>query len=188
MGISIITKTAALAFLAASCASTQTLAWDFEDPSFPGWTQPGNAFAGQPFCKRARDAEMPSARFADSRLGGDFWQGLDYPLGQHGNCLVTSLLKTADPGPWSLTSPEFALPPDAPFLSFLIGGTNDAAHQRLELQVRRGDAWETTFTATGSGAEQLRQEVVEIPKRDFQALFGSAEAYLEMWERVERAK
>jgi hypothetical protein len=29
---------------------------------------------------------------------------------------------------------------------------------------------------------------VEMPKRDFQALFGSAEAYLQMWERVERAK
>jgi len=27
-----------------------------------------------------------------------------------------------------------------------------------------------------------------MPKGDFQALFGSAEAYLEMWERVERAK
>ncbi len=29
---------------------------------------------------------------------------------------------------------------------------------------------------------------VEMPKRDLQALFGSAEAYLEMWEKVERAK
>ena len=29
---------------------------------------------------------------------------------------------------------------------------------------------------------------VEVPKRDLPALFGSAEAYLEMWEKVERAK
>jgi microsomal dipeptidase-like Zn-dependent dipeptidase len=29
---------------------------------------------------------------------------------------------------------------------------------------------------------------VEMPKRDLQAFFGSAEAYLEMWERVERAQ
>ena len=29
---------------------------------------------------------------------------------------------------------------------------------------------------------------VEMPKHDLQALFGSAEAYLEMWERVEQAK
>jgi microsomal dipeptidase-like Zn-dependent dipeptidase len=29
---------------------------------------------------------------------------------------------------------------------------------------------------------------VKMPDRDFQALFGSAEAYLQMWERVERAK
>ena len=154
---------AALALVAAFGAGAQTLTWDFEDGAFRGWTQTGKAFAGQPFCKRARDAEMPSERFADSRLGGDYWQGLDYPLGQHGNCVVTSLLKIADAEPWSLTSPEFALPPDSPFLSFLIGGTNDAAHQRIELQVRRDGAWETAYSATGSGGEQLRQEVVEIP-------------------------
>src|SRR5271157_5832503 len=163
MEILVNTKTAVLAFMAASCACAQALTWDFEDNALRGWTQTGNAFAGQPFCKRAGDAEMPSERFADSRLGGDYWQGLEYPLGQHGNCLVTSLLKIADAEPWSLTSPEFALPRDAPFLSFLIGGTNDAAHQRVELQVRRDGAWETTYSATGSGGEQMRQEVVEIP-------------------------
>jgi len=163
MEISDHIRTLALALVTASCACAQTPTWDFEDGAFRGWTQTGNAFAGQPFCKRARDAEMPSERFADSRLGGDYWQGLEYPLGQHGNCLVTSLLKIANAGPWSLTSPEFALPRDAPFLSFLIGGTNDVAHQRIDLQVRRDGAWETTYSATGSGGEQLRQEVVEIP-------------------------
>jgi microsomal dipeptidase-like Zn-dependent dipeptidase len=149
--------------VAVFCASGQTLTWDFEDGAFSGWTQTGKAFAGQPFCKRADDSEMPSARFADSRLGGDYWQGLEYPLGQHGNCVVTSLLKTADAEPWSLTSPEFALPAGAPFLSFLIGGTNNAAHQRIELQVRRDGAWETVYSATGDGGEQLRQEVFEVP-------------------------
>ena len=29
---------------------------------------------------------------------------------------------------------------------------------------------------------------VEMPTRDFQALFQSAEAYLEMWEKVEHGK
>jgi microsomal dipeptidase-like Zn-dependent dipeptidase len=159
-------RAAALALVAAFCASGQTLTWDFEDGAFRGWTQTGKAFAGQPLCKGHGDAEMPSDRFADSRLGGDYWQGLDYPLGQHGNCVVTSLLKIADAEPWSLTSPDFTLPPDAPFLSFLIGGTNDAAHQRIELQVRRDGAWETAYSATGSGGEQLRQEVVEIPARN----------------------
>jgi microsomal dipeptidase-like Zn-dependent dipeptidase len=159
-------KTAALAFAAAFCCNAQPLTWDFEDGDLPGWTQTGNAFAGQPFCKGADDAEMPSDRFADRRLGGDYWQGLEYPLGQHGNCIVTSLLKIAGPEPWSLTSPQFVLPSSAPFLSFLIGGANDAAHQRIELQVRRNGAWETVYSATGSGGEQLRQAVAEIPAQD----------------------
>jgi len=159
-------KPAALALIVASCACGQPLTWDFEDNSFRGWTETGKALTLQPLCKGAHDAEMPSTRFADSRLGGDYWQGLEYPLGQHGNCTVTSLLKIADVAPWSLTSPEFPLPHDAPFLSFLIGGTNDAAHERLELQVQRGGTWETTYNATGSGGEQLRQVVVEIPAAD----------------------
>jgi microsomal dipeptidase-like Zn-dependent dipeptidase len=159
-------KTAALTLLAAFCGNAQAIAWDFEEPAFPGWTQTGKAFAGQPFCKRPRDSQMPSTRFADSRLGGDYWQGLDYPLGQHGNCIVTSLLKAPDAEPWSLTSPEFALPAGAPFLSFLIGGTNAPAHERVELQVRRGADWETAYRATGSGGEQLRQEVFEVSAAD----------------------
>ena len=99
-------------------------------------------------------------------LGGDYWQGLAYPLGQHGNCVVTSLLKIPDTEPWSLTSPEFTVSADARFLSFLIGGTNDPAHQRAEFQVRRSGAWQSVYNATGSGGEQLRQEVLEIPEAD----------------------
>jgi microsomal dipeptidase-like Zn-dependent dipeptidase len=106
---------------------------------------------------------MRSDHFADRRLGGDYWQGLEYALGQHGNCVVTSSLKIPDPEPWSLTSPEFALPSNAPFLSFLIGGADSSAHQRVELQMRRDAAWETVYSATGNGGEQLRQEVFEVP-------------------------
>lgn len=105
---------AALTFLTSFSANAQTLTWDFEDGAFQGWTQTGNAFAGQPLCKRADKPEMPSERFADRRLGGDYWQGLDYPLGQHGNCVVTSLQKAPDAEPSTLTSPEFVPPADAP--------------------------------------------------------------------------
>jgi microsomal dipeptidase-like Zn-dependent dipeptidase len=161
--ISHMVKIPALVLIAAFCAVGQTLTWDFEDAALGGWTQTGEAFAGQPFCKPAGHAEMPSDRFADSHLRGDYWQGLEYPLGQHGNCVVTTVLKTAGAGPSSLTSPEFTLPAAAPFLSFRIGGTGSAAHQRLELQVRRGDAWETAYSATGGGGEQLRQEVFPVP-------------------------
>ena len=164
--ISHMIKTVALALVAAFCAAGQTLTWDFEDAALSGWTQTGNAFVGQPFCKPTGHAEMPSGRFADSRLRGDYWQGLEYPLGQHGNCVVTSLLKTAPAESSTLTSPEFTLPASAPFLCFLIGGANSAAHQRLELQVRRGEAWETAYSATGSGGEQLRQEVFAVPANE----------------------
>jgi len=156
-------KVAALAFVIAFCASAQAPPWDFETNPFQGWTQTGNAFAGQPVCKRDQDAQMRSDHFADHRLGGDYWQGLEYPLGQHGNCVVTSSVKAATFEPWSLTSPEFALPAAAAFLSFLIGGTNNAAHQHVDLQVQRAGAWETIHSATGNGGEQLRQEVFEIP-------------------------
>ena len=105
--------------------------WDFEDASFRGWTQTGRAFAGQPFCKKPGAAQMPSTRFADAHLGGDYWQGMEYPLGQQGNCVVTSLLKIPDPAPWSLTSPEFTLTADAPYLSFLIGGSRNVDHERI---------------------------------------------------------
>jgi microsomal dipeptidase-like Zn-dependent dipeptidase len=166
MTISDKVKAVALTVVATSCTCAQTLTWDFEDGSLRGWAQSGKALSSQPFCKPAGDVEMPSDRFADSRLGGDYWQGLAYPLGQHGNCIVTSLLKIADPEPWSLTSPEFALPPDAPFLSFLIGGTHDLADKGIELQVRRDGTWETIYSATGNGGEQLRQEVLEVPARN----------------------
>jgi microsomal dipeptidase-like Zn-dependent dipeptidase len=153
-------RVAALWIFGASLAGAHT--WDFEDAAFRGWTQTGKAFAGQPFCKRAHDAEMPSSRFADSRLGGDYWQGLDYPLGQHGNCIVTSLLKIPDAEPWSLTSPEFTLRPADRYLSFRISGSSNAAHERVELQVQRDGQWASAFSATGRGTEQLHQEVFDL--------------------------
>jgi microsomal dipeptidase-like Zn-dependent dipeptidase len=161
MAISKGLRVAAMALAAAGCACAQ-LPFDFEDGSFSGWSQTGKAITGQPLCKKAGAAEMASDRFADSRLGGNYWKGLEYPLGQHGNCVVTSLLKVADSEAWSLTSPEFTVPSDAKYLSLLIGGTNDLTHERVELQVQRNGAWETANSATGSGGEQLRQEALEI--------------------------
>src|SRR5689334_18091946 len=102
----------AFLFVFASLLSAQP--WDFEDGAFRGWTQTGKALAGQPFCKKPDAAQMPSTRFSDAHLGGDYWQGMDYPLAQHGNCVVTSLLKIPGAGPWSLTSPEFTLRPETP--------------------------------------------------------------------------
>jgi microsomal dipeptidase-like Zn-dependent dipeptidase len=150
----------AFAFLAAAQP------WDFETAAFRGWTQTGRAFAGQPFCKKPGDRDMPSTRFSDARLGGDYWQAMEYPLAQHGNCVVTSLLKIPGAGPWSLTSPEFTLRPETPYLSLLVGGSGDAAHQRVELQVRRNGEFVATQSFTGRGLEQLHQEVFTIPESD----------------------
>ena len=60
MAISDKIKASVLMVVATSCASAQALNWDFEDDAFRGWTQTGKGFSGQPFCKRAQDAEMPS--------------------------------------------------------------------------------------------------------------------------------
>jgi microsomal dipeptidase-like Zn-dependent dipeptidase len=157
-------KAAALGFAALCCACGQT--WDFEDAAFRGWTQTGKAFAGQPLCKRSRDAEMSSSRFSDSHLGGDYWQELDYPLGQHGNCVVSSQLKIPGAGTWSLTSPEFTLPAGRAYLSFRVSGAGEPSREFVELQVRRGGDWTSVQKASPYGTDQMRQEVWEIADSD----------------------
>ena len=159
-------KFALLFLLTAPSVFAQPPAWDFEDATFAGWTQTGNALTNQPLCKRPQDAEMQSDRFADGRLGGDYWRGLAYPLGQHGNCAVSSLLGVAGPEPWSLTSPQFNLPADAPYFSLRIGGADAPGHKGAELQIQRAGNWQHAYSFTGPGGEQLRQEIVEIPQAD----------------------
>jgi microsomal dipeptidase-like Zn-dependent dipeptidase len=151
-----------VALVAVAPACAQPLIWDFEDNNWNGWTQTGNAFTGQPFCKKAGEAEFSSTRFADSRLGGNYWQGLEYPLGQHGNCVVTSLLKAPAGEPWSMTSPEFTVPGDARYLTILLGGTNDVEHERVEFEVQREGVWNSAYKATPPGGDQLIQKVIEI--------------------------
>jgi microsomal dipeptidase-like Zn-dependent dipeptidase len=162
--------------------------FDFEN-GIAEWNQSGKAFRNQPFCQKTL-----STTFAAGKLGGNYWQGLEYPLGQHGSCFVTSIAKPFDSPTGSLTSPTFLLDPQDPFLSFRIGGTEDPAHERLEMQVRvagadtaltrriRDWAWRasavplhsdeavgddgylTVYAATGHETNALRQEVVEIPE------------------------
>jgi hypothetical protein len=62
--------------------------FDFED-GIADWQQEGRAFNGQPYC-----GEISSTIFAPSKLGGNYWKGLPYPLGQHGNCLLTTIRKS----------------------------------------------------------------------------------------------
>jgi len=116
--------------------------FDFE-AGIADWRQEGAAFRGQPYC-----GAISSSLFAPSKLGGTYWKDLPYPLGQNGRCLLTSILKPSGTSSSSATSPEFTLDRRYRFLSFRIGGTEDAAHERLELQVR---------VPNGSEAELLRQ-------------------------------
>jgi microsomal dipeptidase-like Zn-dependent dipeptidase len=162
--------------LLASVAFSQP--FDFENGT-SGWRAEGDAFTTP--CN-----EFSSTQFADPTLGGNYWKDLRYPIGQHGNCLLTSALKSSH-SPASLTSPDFLL---RPYLSFRIGGTKDLANERLELlvqvpraqqdavagqieswhkdrkekpEVTRDGEYLIAYSATGSGANLLRQEVVAIP-------------------------
>ena len=164
---------------AASWGQPAGITFDFED-GIGDWQREGGAFDGQPYC-----GEISSNVFAGSKLGGNYWKDLAYPLGLHGSCLLTTIRKSAE---GALTSREFLLSPSEPYLSFRIGGTEDLAHQRLELEVkvppaeqaavaRENREWRGThgeperdgdylvaYAATGHGTNMLRQETVEIPQ------------------------
>ncbi|MEN3327679.1 MAG: hypothetical protein V7638_2486 [Acidobacteriota bacterium] len=73
-----------------------------------------------------------SARVEAVKLRGDYWRDLPYPLGQHGNDLIS----TSNAGTGTLTSDEFLLDTNKHFFSFLLGGSSNASSERVELQVR----------------------------------------------------
>jgi hypothetical protein len=86
--------------------------FDFEN-GIADWKQSGEAFQHQPYCKA-----ITSTTFTTSKVGGSYWKNLAYPLGQHGNCLVTTIARPFDTPTGTLTSQEFLLDPNTPFFSF----------------------------------------------------------------------
>ena len=84
--------------------------FDFEN-GLAGWQVEGNAFDAEPYCA----SRMLSDRFAQLTLGGDYWKGLEYPVGQHGTCLASSG-QIADARVGALRT-EFALNPAQPYFS-----------------------------------------------------------------------
>src|SRR5215470_19817274 len=114
----------------ALCRMLSAQNFDFEN-GILDWHQEGGAFRNQPYC-----GPITSTVFAASKLGGDYWKDLPYPLGQNGHCLLTTIAKTNLIAVSAVTSPEFLLEARTKFLSFRIGGTEDKSHERLELQVR----------------------------------------------------
>ena len=138
---------------------------DFED-GLRGWTPSGSAFDGQPTA--AASLETTDAA-APVRIGGDYWRGLPYPLGVSGAYLI----HTSDAGRGALTSGEIVLGASQRFFSLLIGGAADSLRVRVELQLRgeslasrsydRDGDYVIVKKFTGSGAERLHEEIVEIP-------------------------
>ena len=98
--------------------------FDFEG-SLDGWSQTIGGADPQPVA-------AVSDRFARMPLRGDYWRGLVYPLGQHGQWLIA----TSDSGADNLLSPEFQIQPSALQFSVLVGGTSDIRHERVSLEVR----------------------------------------------------
>ena len=101
--------------------------WDFEY-GLQSWTKTGSAFDSQPVNCSGVHTDFPESLV---KVGGDYWRGLPYPLGQHGHCLIL----TEDRLVGSLASSEFTLRAETPYLNLLIGGSDNPAHERFELQI-----------------------------------------------------
>lgn len=131
---------------------------------FHDWTATGQAFAGQP----VDAAEATTDRFASIPLGGDYWRGLPYPLGQEGRALVLSGMN-GDAAIGRFTSPPFVLSDATPVFTVMIGGSDDAARVRVELQVNDSPGpfdparARVVLSGSGPGHEQLRLTALKVP-------------------------
>lgn len=157
--------------------------WDFED-GLKGWIRSGTAFESQP--TEGHNVQVrrigPLAEQISTRIGGDYWRTLEYPIGHHGE----HWLGTAENHPDSSTPPGTEQG-DSPtgtllsrvfvieerFMTFLIGGDADAENLRVELMVESepgaagafqlGALWyRIAKHATGHGEERLRRESFDL--------------------------
>ncbi len=127
------------------------VSWDFE-LGMLGWTPTGTAFATQPtvgdnvVTERVRGDMILGA----GGIGGDYWKRVPYPIGHHADHWIGTYESRRAPeaplggvqgeGPvGTLTSDEFPLDDAHRFVAFHIGGGNDLATERVELQVRGND-------------------------------------------------
>ena len=102
---------------------------DFEN-GLDHWTKCddcGQAFDSQPI----DGATVRTGRTKIAKVGGDYWRNLPYSTGHHGRYLIL----TDDDLTGELASADFTLSRATPYLSFRIGGSEDIAHERLELQI-----------------------------------------------------
>jgi microsomal dipeptidase-like Zn-dependent dipeptidase len=153
---------ALLATVGTVSAQTREINFDFEN-TLSGWTATGAAFDSQP----VNGAKIRTNQIQPVKLGGDYWRDLPYPLGQHGSYLIS----TSNAGTGTLTSETFVINPGKLFFSFLIGGSSNAASERVELQVLTADGnYVVAISETAEkGAEDrdleiLQQKVIKLPK------------------------
>lgn len=132
-----------------------------------GWTATGSAFREQPILEASiavTDVSSPVP------LGGDYWRGLTYPIGASGAHLVRS----SDEGRGTLTSDEITPDPEQRFFSLLVGGAADSTKLRVELEIRSRSGDPARYRRdgdyliikdfTGSGADRLHEDAIEIPR------------------------
>jgi len=125
---------------------TQDYNLDFE-PGVEHWTKCGPAFVSQPI----QAASVRTDRTNIVKVGGDYWRNLPYSIGHHGQHLIL----TEDALKGDLTSADFTLSHATPYFSFLIGGSEDIAYERLELQI---------LVTSSSDANELERRIKASPE------------------------
>ena len=102
---------------------------DFESGDLSFWTAEGDAFAHQPIFGDKFKASQVKPGLVP--LGGDYWDGA-YPVGHQGSYWIS----TEDHLTGTLTSDDIRVDGTYGWFSFLIGGSEDSDHQRVELFVK----------------------------------------------------
>ncbi|HLG61096.1 MAG TPA: membrane dipeptidase [Ktedonosporobacter sp.] len=139
--------------------------WDFEMGDLSFWNVEGDAFSNQP----VRGDGISTIRVAPVTLGGDYWDG-PYPIGQHGDYWVGSAENPlGDSATGTLTSQEFLI--TTRLIHFLVSGTYDPRHIRVELQVRAED-YQRLFAAAGADPETYRGVAPLNRDGDFLVLYS----------------
>lgn len=148
-----------------STSFNQSENWDFEMGNLSFWSTEGDAFSNQPVC----GDRVSTIRVAPVTLGGDYWDG-PYPIGHHGDYWVGSAENPlGDSATGTLTSQEFLIA--TRFIHFLVGGTRDPRHIRVELQVKAEDYHRLLATA-GTERAVLREPTTMSGDGDFLVLYS----------------
>jgi microsomal dipeptidase-like Zn-dependent dipeptidase len=176
---------ACLALLTAH-AQAQAAPAGLANPGFEsglaGWTKSGNAFDAQP-----TDGEnVAGSRVGPVSVGGDYWRDIPFPIGVRGRywigtneaCSNAAMgcrgAVQGDAPRGALQSAHFTIPAETKFISFLIGGGQDAKLLRVELLEASGGRAAVaagTTPKTGHNSDVLRRDWWDVTGLDRQATY-----------------